>query len=117
MAARLEHSLIKSSAEFTLVKYTRYDSNLQHSVPKTDALSNCATGACESLPKISKGHTAEGVTSTPFIGAGIYQIVRSDARIWLTTFSSFVSFKTALRCRLSCNMQLTNTSRTELSDE
>jgi hypothetical protein len=27
------------------VKYARQDSNLQPSVPKTDALSNCATGA------------------------------------------------------------------------
>lgn len=27
-------------------EYTRQDSNLQPSVPKTDALSNCATGAC-----------------------------------------------------------------------
>lgn len=27
------------------LKYTRQDSNLQPSVPKTDALSNCATGA------------------------------------------------------------------------
>jgi hypothetical protein len=26
-------------------KYARQDSNLQPSVPKTDALSNCATGA------------------------------------------------------------------------
>ena len=27
------------------MKYARQDSNLQPSVPKTDALSNCATGA------------------------------------------------------------------------
>jgi hypothetical protein len=30
-------------------QYARQDSNLQPSVPKTDALSNCATGAPESL--------------------------------------------------------------------
>ena len=28
------------------LEYARQDSNLQPSVPKTDALSNCATGAC-----------------------------------------------------------------------
>ena len=32
-----------------LAKYTRQDSNLQPSVPKTDALSNCATGALSHL--------------------------------------------------------------------
>ena len=30
-------------------EYTRQDSNLQPSVPKTDALSNCATGASVSI--------------------------------------------------------------------
>ncbi len=33
-----------------LRKHARQDSNLQPSVPKTDALSSCATGACSLSP-------------------------------------------------------------------
>ena len=53
-------------------EYTRQDSNLQPSVPKTDALSNCATGACA---QSNNPVAAEKGAPADFLSAG-------DARVW-----------------------------------
>ncbi len=42
---KIEQQRARQAKEPDRLEYTRQDSNLQPSVPKTDALSSCATGA------------------------------------------------------------------------